>query len=77
MDVVNIADYFNKAYRFGGPTQIAHLRRFLPDSDASQTDNHIVEAVLRLIYSPSDMPQGLWRGFAFLGGWAKGTHHAC
>jgi len=43
----------------------------------NQTDNYIVETILDLIYSPSDMPQGLWRGFAFGEDKAEGVHHAC
>jgi hypothetical protein len=33
----------------------------------NQTDNHIVYFIEDLIYSPSDTPKGLWRGFVFMG----------
>ena len=42
----------------------------------NQTDNVIVETLVNLIYSPSDMPQGLWRGFAFSGGKSEGECNA-
>ena len=51
-------------------------RRFLLDFGMNVTDNYSVERLWDLIYSPSDMPQGLWRGFAFGGGRAEGVYHA-
>lgn len=41
----------------------------------NQTDTYSVIA-LDLIYSPSDMPKGLWRGFAFMGS-IEGREDAC
>ena len=46
------------------------------DFHMNQTDNMSVVLVMGLIYSPSDMPKGLWRGFAFSGGRAEGVYHA-
>lgn len=42
-------------------------------------DNLSSRAIVpKLIYSPLDLPQGLWRGFAFLGLHAgRETAHAC
>jgi hypothetical protein len=53
--------------------RIEHLRRFSLDFSANQTDNYSI-AIVDLIYSPSDMPKGLWRGFAFVGPTQRGVH---
>ncbi len=37
------------------------------DFSMNQTDNYIVGLLFEVIYSPSDMPKGLWRGFVFIG----------
>lgn len=42
-------------------------RWFLLDLSVRQTDNYSVTTVVKLIYSPSDTPKSLWRGFAFMG----------
>jgi len=65
MGVRGITDYCKKVYSLSGTTTIGHLRRLLLDLRANLTDNCRVETVMNLIYSPSDMPQGLGRGFAF------------
>jgi len=55
------------------------IRPFPPislDFHMNQTDNMTVVLLMGLIYSPSDMPRGLWRGFAFFGGEAEGMYHA-
>ena len=52
------------------PTMMApmnHSHQFSLDFRTDQTDNLDVVTMWNLIYSPSDMPKGLWRGFAFMG----------
>lgn len=46
------------------------------DLSMNQTDNYLVERLFEVIYSPSDMPKGLWRGFVFIG-LAQGGACAC
>jgi len=44
------------------------------DFCVNQTDNNSVTVALDLIYSPPDMPEGLWRGFAFIGNAGRVGH---
>ena len=74
--MVNITGYFKKLYGLDAITRIAHSYRFSLDFRMSQTDNYVVVTVLNMIYSPSDMPQGLWRGYLFMGA-AQERTHAC
>jgi hypothetical protein len=39
----------------------------------NRADNYNV-LVIDLIYSPSDTPKGLWRGFAFMGSRGRRGH---
>jgi hypothetical protein len=64
------------AYRLADAASMDDSYRFSLDFCMNQTDNYIVITVLDLIYSPSDMPQGLWRGFAFIGN-AGRVGYAC
>ncbi len=64
-----------KAYGFVAPAFRDHYCQFSLDFCMNQADNFIV-TILELIYSPSDMPRGLWRGFAFMGP-VGGGRHAC
>lgn len=59
--------YHENAYSLADAASMDHSHRFLLDFCMNQTDNHIVVTVLDLIYSPSDMLKGLWRGFVFIG----------
>jgi len=68
---------FTAAYSSSRATKAHRSWRFLLDLRANLTDNYSVETATRLIYSPSDMPQGLWRGFAFGGRPAEGVCRAC
>ena len=76
-DTEDIRTYSKECYNVNGIVRVAHSHRFLLDFCMNETDTMIVENILNLIYSPSDMPRGLWRGFAFSGSTAKGMHHAC
>lgn len=76
MGDTDITDYITTAYRRSGATTVSHVRRFLLDLRVNLTDTCRVETVTRLIYSSSDMPQGLWRGFAFGPSKAEEVSHA-
>jgi hypothetical protein len=67
MGTGDTTDYLRRICAVPEAGAIAYWQRFLLDSGANLTDNYSVEMMIRLIYSPSDMPQGLWRGFAFRG----------
>jgi hypothetical protein len=64
------------AYSLADAVSMDHSPRFSLDFCMKQTDNYIVLTVLDLIYSPLDMPKGLWRGFVFIGN-AGRVGHAC
>ena len=60
-----------------GCLETAKLRRthhFSLDFFPNGTDNSYVQIAAKLIYSPSDMPQGLRRGSAFRAEARGGTH---
>jgi len=65
-----------KAYSLANAASMDHSHRFSLDFCMNQTDNYIIVIMLDLIYSPSDMPKGLWRGFAFIGN-AGRVGYAC
>ena len=71
-----VTDCSKITYSFCGGVGIARLRQFLLDIGVNQTDNLSVRTLVGLIYSPSDMPYGLRRGFAFWRSALEGTH-AC
>ena len=55
-------------------SRLCRTHHFSLDFAPNRTDNSQVQAAAELIYSPSDMPQGLRRGSAFMGQARGGTH---